>query len=123
MTTAERIVSSWTDWRLRDDWIKQNPEAGAKPAFGDDQGNKKTFLEAHHEKFDELNAEFNNLFVIGILRDDPRIFREVAAAISEKRRVASKLIDGKKYFDWKDFLLLKTAHEGKTIDVPKLASY
>lgn len=120
-TMAERIVSNWTDWRLRDDWIKQNPTQSGEVATWDDQGNKKTVLEEHHEKFDDLNAEFSGSFLIALLREDAGFFRDIAAAISKRKRIASKLKDGQKPFDWKSFLLLKKELQGRKVNVHKLA--
>ena len=120
-TLAERIVSSWTDWRLRDDWIKQNPTEAEKVATWGDQW-QKTVAEENDEKYDDLIAEFGSSFLIALLREDAGFFRGIAAAISKRKRVASKRNDKPKLFDWKDFLLLKEAHQGKE-NVSRLAKY
>lgn len=118
-TLAERIVSGWTTWRLRDEWIKQNPTEAGKVARWDDQG-QKTCSEENDEKHDDLTAEFGDSFLIALLREDADFFRGIAAAISKRKRVASKLKTGAKTFDLKKFLLLKEAHKG-TENVYQLA--
>jgi hypothetical protein len=98
-TTAQRIVSEWSKWKMSDEWIKQNPDEGGKIVTCDDQGNQKTALEEHHAKFNELKEEMSGLFLIALLGDDATIFRGIAAAISKQKRVESKLKDGIKPFD------------------------
>jgi hypothetical protein len=110
LSLPQRIVADWTAWRNAAEWLKQNPKSATQTAVVETGGRKKTVLEEHTEKFGELKSEISHAVVIALIQDDADFFKDIAAAISKRKRIASKLNDGQKPFDLKKWLLLKEAY-------------